>query len=57
MELDATTIDYVKALGVGATNNLLIVKYKHVYDNGTYEVFHASMEVQYEEVQSWYIDS
>ena len=45
MELDATTIDYVKALGVGATNNLFIVKYKHVYDNGTYEVFHASMEV------------
>ncbi|MCR4581159.1 MAG: hypothetical protein K5666_01435 [Bacilli bacterium] len=45
MELDATTIDYVKSLGVGVTDKVLIVKYKHVYSDNRYEVIHASLEV------------
>ncbi len=48
MELDATTIDYVQSLGIGTGINntkILIVKYKHEYSDGTYEVTHASMEV------------
>jgi type II secretory pathway pseudopilin PulG len=42
---DATTIDYINELGVGSTNDLIIVKYKKVYNDGTYEVFHSSIEV------------
>ena len=45
MEVDATTIDYIKSLGVGVTDNILIVKYKYSYSDGHYEVYHASMEV------------
>ena len=45
MEVDATTIDYIKSLGIGVTDNILIVKYKHSYSDGHYEVYHASMEV------------
>ncbi|MCH5166420.1 MAG: type II secretion system protein [Erysipelotrichales bacterium] len=42
---DATTIDYIVNLGEGADYDVLIVKYKKVYDNGEYEVYHSSMEV------------
>ena len=45
MELDATTIDYVKSLGVGVVDKVLIVKYKHNYANNKVEVIHSSMEV------------
>ena len=48
MEFDATTIDYIQNLGKGTGLNnkkILIVKYKHNYPNGTYEVIHASVEV------------
>ncbi|HOB26459.1 MAG TPA: hypothetical protein PKG93_04875 [Bacilli bacterium] len=53
MQLDATTIDYVRRLGKGVgvnngvTQYILIVKYVYKYNNtgDTYEVFHASMEV------------
>ena len=42
---DATTLDYIVNLGEGVDRDVLIVKYKIVYDNGEYEVYHSSMEV------------
>lgn len=42
---DATTIDYVKHLGKLNDKRRMIVKYKKVYQDGTYEVMHSSMEV------------
>ncbi len=47
MEYDATTIDYIKSLGVGTNQNVLIVKIKRTtgYADGEYEVFHASLGV------------
>ena len=42
---DATTIEYIENLGVGINSKMLIVKYKKVYSDGTYEVYHSSMEV------------
>ena len=42
---DATTIDYINELGVATNKRIMIVKYKKVYDDGTYEVFHSSIEV------------
>lgn len=43
---DATTIDYIRDLGQGSASNLLIVKYKKVYKDGTTETIHSSMEVR-----------
>lgn len=47
LAFDATTIDYLSSLGEDIDNNLLIVKYKKKYNkaDGTYEVFHSSIEV------------
>ena len=44
---DATTIDYINNIGLGRNYNILLVKYKKTYGkaDGTYEVFHASVEV------------
>ena len=42
---DATTIDYIKNLGTGVDSNVFIIKYKKIYSDGTYEVYHSSMEV------------
>lgn len=42
---DATTIDYINELGVATNKQIMIVKYKKVYNDGTYEVFHSSIEV------------
>lgn len=44
---DATTIDYINNLGKGVDYNIMVVKYKKTYgkSDGTYEVFHSSMEV------------
>lgn len=44
---DATTIDYINNLGKGVDYNIMVVKYKKTYgkEDGTYEVFHSSMEV------------
>lgn len=44
---DATTIDYINNLGKGIDYNIMVVKYKKTYGktDGTYEVFHSSMEV------------
>ena len=46
-EFDATTIDYINNIGMGRDYNILLVKYKKTYGkaDGTYEVFHASVEV------------
>ena len=44
LKLDATTIDYIRSLGVGVTQDIIIVKYKHVHEDGTYEVIHSSIE-------------
>lgn len=44
-KFDATTIDYILNLGVGVNYNVLIVKYKKVYSDGSYEIYHSSMEV------------
>jgi hypothetical protein len=44
-KLDATTIDYVKSIGKVNNRNILIIKYKKVYEDGTYEVFHSKVEV------------
>ena len=43
--LDATTIDYVKSIGQTNNRNILIIKYKKVYQDGTYEIFHSKVEV------------
>lgn len=45
VKLDATTIDYIKHLGKYSNTRRMIVKYKKNYQDGTYEVFHSSMEV------------
>ena len=45
MVFDATTIDYINKLGKLDSSNLLVVKYKYNYED-SYEVFHASLEVQ-----------
>ena len=45
VKLDATTIDYIKYLGKSSNTRRMIVKYKKTYQDGTYEVFHSSMEV------------
>lgn len=42
---DATTIDYIRSISSSFNSNILIVKYKKYYSDGSYEVFHASMEV------------
>ena len=42
---DATTIDYINELGVATDRQIIIVKYKKVYNDGNYEVFHSSIEV------------
>lgn len=44
---DATTIDYINNLGLANDYNILLVKYKKQYgkNDGTYEIFHASVEV------------
>ncbi len=42
---DATTIDYINELGVATNKPIMVVKYKKVYNDGTYEVFHSSIEV------------
>jgi len=44
--LDATTIDYIKTIGISRNKNMLIIKYKKsVGDNGEYEIFHSMVEV------------
>lgn len=45
VKLDATTIDYIKHLGKYSNTRRMIVKYKKTYQDGTYEIFHSSMEV------------
>lgn len=42
---DATTIDYINELGIATDRQVMIVKYKKVYNDGSYEVFHSSIEV------------
>lgn len=44
---DATTIDYINNMSIGSDYNILLVKYKKKYGktDGTYEIFHASVEV------------
>ena len=42
---DATTIDYIRSISASFDKYILIVKYKKHYSNGSYEVFHSSMEV------------
>ena len=43
--LDATTIDYVKSIGQTNNRDLIIIKYKKVYEDGSYEIFHSKVEV------------
>ena len=44
--LDATTIDYIKTIGASRNKNMLIIKYKKIYnEDGSYEVFHSMVEV------------
>ena len=44
--LDATTIDYIKTIGVSRNKDMLIIKYKKIYnEDGSYEVFHSMVEV------------
>ena len=43
--LDATTIDYVKSIGQTNNRDLMIIKYKKVYEDGSYEIFHSKVEV------------
>ena len=43
--LDATTIDYVKSIGQTNNRDLIIIKYKRVYEDGSYEIFHSKVEV------------
>lgn len=47
LKFDATTIDYINTLGIGADHDYLIVKVKKTYGktDGSYEIFHSSMEV------------
>lgn len=42
---DATTIDYIRDIGDSIDSYILIVKYKKIYSDGSYEVIHSSMEV------------
>ena len=42
---DAYTIDYINEFGAAKNKEIMIVKYKKVYNDGTYEVFHSSIEV------------
>lgn len=46
---DATTIDYLINMGVLSNSSVnadyILIKYKKIYDNGDYEIFHSSMEV------------
>lgn len=44
-KFDATTIDYVRSISASFDRYILVVKYKKYYSDGTYEVFHSSMEV------------
>ena len=46
-QFDATTIDYINQLGSAVDRKVLIIKYKKTYgkSDGSYEVFHSSMEV------------
>jgi Tfp pilus assembly protein PilE len=44
-KLDATTIDYVKTIGQVNNRDMVIIKYKKVYEDGTYEIFHSKVEV------------
>lgn len=43
--LDATTVDYVKHIGASNKTMRMIIKYKKEYDDGAYEIYHSSMEV------------
>ena len=44
--LDATTIDYIKTIGVSRNKDMFIIKYKKAYgDEGAYEIFHSMVEV------------
>lgn len=47
LKFDATTIDYINNMGLGKDYTILIVKYKKTYGktDGSYEIFHASVEV------------
>lgn len=44
-KFDATTIDYIRSISASFDKYILIVKYKKYYRDGSYEVFHSSMEV------------
>lgn len=44
-EFDATTIDYIRNISASFDKDILIVKYKKIYSDGSYEVIHSSMEV------------
>ena len=44
-KLDATTIDYINTIGVSNNRDMLIIKYKIIYQDGTYEIFHSKVEV------------
>ncbi len=44
-KLDATTIDYINAIGISNDKDMLIIKYKIIYQDGTYEIFHSKVEV------------
>lgn len=44
-KFDATTIDYVRSISASFDKYILVVKYKKYYSDGSYEVFHSSMEV------------
>ncbi len=44
--LDATTIDYIKTVGVSRNKDMFIIKYKKLYgEDGSYEIFHSMVEV------------
>ena len=45
-KFDATTVDYINHLGKGVNRDIFIVKYKKNYSDGSYEIFHAYMEVE-----------
>ncbi len=44
-EFDATTIDYIRNISASFNKDILIVKYKKIYSDGSYEVIHSSLEV------------
>lgn len=44
-KFDATTIDYIRSISASFDSYILVVKYKKYYSDGSYEVYHSSMEV------------